>query len=382
MKFAHLSDLHLGLRLNGLSLAQDQAFILDEIIGILEEEQTDAVLIAGDVYDSSQPSAETVSLYSEFLEKLSSSGRPVLIIPGNHDSAARLSFASGVLARQNIFIAPAFDGKLFRVTLDDKYGPVVFTLLPYLTPFQLRPYVKERPKDWTEAVSAALSLAPPDPSVRNVCLTHQFITYRDTYDGVHLPVERGGLNNVDVSAYRGFDYVAAGHVHRPERIGPGETVRYCGSPLVYAAGNIGNEPAVPIVTLGAPGQKPEITYRKLMPLHQVRAVQSDFSSLMAQGEKTGGSSDYLYVLLQDENPVSDGMNRLRQYYPNIVTLSYPRLIDAHTSDSTDGRLEGKTPEELTVEFFTRSAPDGALRKDRREYLSKLFRDVAGEEDDG
>lgn len=381
MKFAHLSDLHLGLRLNGLSLAQDQAYILDEIIGILKEEEVDAVLIAGDIYDSSQPSAETVSLYSGFLEKLSCLEKPVLIIPGNHDSAARLSFASGVLARQNIYIAPAFDGKLSRVSLNDAYGPVVFTLLPYLTPFQLRPFVKERPRNWTEAVRMALETQPPDPSVRNVCLTHQFITYRDTYEGFRLPVERGGLNNVDVSAYRGFDYVAAGHVHRAERIGPNETVRYCGSPLVYTAGNIGSGTSVPIVTLRAPGEEPEISLRELKPLHPVRAVKSDFSSLMAEGEKTGGSGDYLYVSLLDESPVPDGMNRLRQYYPNIVTLAYPQLFDAHTPDSTAGRLEGKTPEELTVEFFARLTPEGTLREDRRKYLADLFRKMAGEEDD-
>lgn len=382
MKFAHLSDLHLGIRMNGLSLVEDQVYILDEIIGILKEEEVDAVLIAGDIYDSSQPSAETVSLYSDFLEKLSALNRPVLITPGNHDSAARLSFARGVLKHQNIFIAPGFTGQLHQVTLTDAYGPVVFTMLPFLTLFQVRPYAEGRLENWTQAVKTVLDLKPLDTSVRNVCLTHQFITYQNMYDGQHLPVEQGGLNNVDVSAYDGFDYVAAGHVHRAEKVGPKESVRYSGSPLVYAKGNMANVTSVPIVTLAAPGTAPEITLRPLTPLHPVRAVKTDFRTFASEGEKTGGSEDYLYVSLTDETPVTDGMNRLRQYYPNIVSLSYPQLQTAPLTADTGRRLEGKTPQDLTEEFFARFCPDGELREDRKAYLEQIFRDIQGEEDAG
>ncbi|MGI5990112.1 MAG: exonuclease SbcCD subunit D [Lachnospiraceae bacterium] len=381
MKFAHLSDLHLGIRMNGLSLVEDQVYILKEIVGILREEDVDAVLIAGDIYDSSQPSAETVSLYSDFLEDLCGLNRPVLITPGNHDSAARLSYASGVLSRQKIFIAPAYDGQLHQVTLEDGYGPVVFTMLPFLTIFQVRPYMDRRPENWSEAVKAVLDTKPLDRSVRNVCLTHQFITYQNIYDGYRLPVEQGGLNNVDVSVYDGFDYVAAGHVHRPEKIGPKETVRYSGSPLVYTSGNIANGTSVPIVTLGAPGSAPQIRLRTLTPLHPVRAVKSDFSTLMTNGEKTGGSADYLYVTLTDEAPVSDGMNRLRSFFPNIVSLSYPQLHPDSLEQDTGSRLEGKTPEELTAEFFARFSPDGQLREDRKEYLDSIFREIREEEGD-
>lgn len=379
MKFAHLSDLHLGIRMNGLSLVRDQIYILDEIIGILKEENVDAVLIAGDIYDSSQPSAETISLYSDFLEKLSALDRPVLITPGNHDSAARLSFASGVLKHQNIFIAPGFTGELHQVTLNDEYGPVVFTMVPFLTIFQVRPYAKGRLENWTRAVKTVLDLKPLDRSVRNVCLTHQFITYQNMYDGQHLPVEQGGLNNVDVSAYDGFDYVAAGHVHRPEKIGPKENVRYSGSPLVYTKGNMANGTSVPIVTLKGPGSEPEIKLRPLTPLHPVRAVKSDFQTLTGEGERTGGSEDYLYVSLTDEVPVSDGMNRLRRFYPNIVSLSYPSLQMAPLTADTGRRLEGKTPLDLAEEFFARLSPEGGLREDRRTYLEQIFRELQGEE---
>lgn len=382
MKFAHLSDLHLGIRMNGLSLVEDQVYILDEIIGILKEEEVDAVLIAGDIYDSSQPSAETVSLYSDFLEKLSVLNRPVLITPGNHDSAARLSFARGVLKHQNIFIAPGFTGQLHQVTLTDAYGPVVFTMLPFLTLFQVRPYAEGRLENWTQAVKTVLDLKPLDTSVRNVCLTHQFITYQNMYDGQHLPVEQGGLNNVDVSAYDGFDYVAAGHVHRAEKVGPKESVRYSGSPLVYAKGNMANAASVPIVTLAAPGSEPEIKLRSLTPLRPVRAVKTDFRTFASEGEKTGGSKDYLYVSLTDETPVTDGMNRLRQYYPNIVSLSYPQLQTAPLTADTGRRLEGKTPQDLTEEFFARFSPDGELREDRKAYLEQIFRDLQGEEEAG
>lgn len=373
MKFAHLSDLHLGLKMNGLNIEEDQRFILQQIVEALQEENVDAVLIAGDIYDSSQPSRSAVDLYSWFLTKLKELGRPVLVIPGNHDNAVLLSFASDIFAREQIHVAPSFDGQLRQVTLSDAWGDVCFTLLPYVKPFVVAAALDAHPKTWTEAVKMALAAGRFDQSARQVVLTHQFITYQNQYDGIPLSLERGGLNNVDVSVYDKFDYVAAGHIHRAEKVGSFETIRYCGSPLAYSKANVNYPPSFPVVTLKEKGTPATISLHTLRPLHAVRAVKDTFAALMRRGEEQGVCEDFLYVTLTDPELVEDGKARLNRYFPNIIELQYANAGKLSGGSDTADRLKGKSPWDLTQEFFARQ--EGLLSPERKKYLSQVFEQV-------
>ena len=220
MKLLHLSDLHLGKRIKNFPLLEDQAYILQAILEILDAERPDAVLIAGDVYDRATPSTEAVELLDRFLVSLAERGLPVLLISGNHDSPERLAFGAQFLEKSRIFISPVYNGTVTPVTLEDEYGPVDFYLLPFLKPLHVRRCFPEEPvESYTEAVACAVSHMNLDPSRRNVLITHQFVTGAERCDSEEVSV--GGSDNVDAVVFAPFDYVALGHLHFPA-FGPSE----------------------------------------------------------------------------------------------------------------------------------------------------------------
>ena len=350
MKLIHLSDLHIGKRVNELSMIDDQEYILLQILDIIDEEAPDGILIAGDVYDKSIPSAEAVTLFDDFLCRLAARDIPVLIISGNHDSPERLAFGNRLLEHSGIHISPVYSGRTESVTLTDRHGEVRIWLLPFLKPAQVKRYYPgEEIESYTDALRVAVEHMNIDRNSRNVLLTHQFVTGAATCDSEELTV--GGTANVSAAVFADFDYVALGHIHGPQNIGSGG-IRYCGTPLKYSFSEEHHLKSVTVVQLGEKGDL-KLHLRPLVPRHDLRSIRGTFAELTDKSFFEGtAADDYLHVILTDEEDIPEAIGRLRVIYPNILKLSYDNTR-TRTSQII-GRAEDvqrKTPLELFDELY-------------------------------
>lgn len=356
MKLFHLSDLHLGKRLNEYSLMDDQRYILQEILSLVDEESPDAVLICGDVYDRPTPPAEAVTMFDDFLWGLSQRHVPTLIVSGNHDSAERLSFGSRIMEQSKIFISRNYSVGAPPVELEDEYGSVSFYLLPFVKPIHVKsaleadfPEEVEAIKSYTDAVGAAIAHMEVDASKRNVLLAHQFVAGAITSDSEAPSV--GGLDNVDVAVFESFDYVALGHLHAPQRVGK-ETVRYSGTPLKYSFSEVNHNKSVAVVELGAKG---DVSLRRLalVPLHDLRELRGSYEELMLkENYEHTNTEDYLRITLTDEDDVPNAIERLRTVYTNLMILLYDNKRTRSSASLDDlKRVESLTPIELLSEFY-------------------------------
>ena len=311
-------------------MLDDQAFILQQILGIIDEAQPDAVLIAGDVYDKSVPSAEAVTLFDDFLVKLSKRKLPVLVISGNHDSPERLSFGSRLLDASGIHISPVYNGVIRPIVLHDAYGPVSFWVLPFLKPAHVKRFFPEGDiESYTDACRAAVSHMDIDRSARNILLTHQFVTGAQTCESEELSV--GGTDNVDASIFDCFDYVALGHIHNPQNIGSNR-IRYCGTPLKYSFSEAAHQKSVTLVTLGEKGEL-HLELYPLRPKHDLRETRGSFAEVTDRTFYTNTpTDDYLHVILTDEDDVPEAVGKLRLIYPNLMKLSYDNTRTREDND--------------------------------------------------
>lgn len=358
MRVLHVSDLHIGKRVNGMSMLDDQRFILRQILDIAAKRQVSALLIAGDVYDKASPSAEAVTVFDAFLTEAAAAGLRVLAIPGNHDSAERIAYAQGLLEAQGVWFPSVYEGEIERVELEDDHGPVTFWLLPFLKPGDVRRFFPDAEigDDYSAALRAALGACNVDQGKRNVVLSHQLVTACGAApERADDEIKLGGIDNVDVSVYDAFDYVALGHVHRPQRVGR-DMVRYSGSPLKYSFSEARYGKSVALVELGAkaPGDAVGacvfVELIPLEPLHDVREVRGTLADVLAMGEaaaegsaNAGGDDacdgaaegdasaaaavrnptrDYLHITLSDEHPQLDAMAKIHEVFPNAMALDY------------------------------------------------------------
>ncbi len=352
MKFVHLSDLHLGKRVNEFSMIEDQAYILTKILGIIREERPDGVLIAGDIYDKSVPSVEAVSLFDDFLKQLSRQQTQVFIISGNHDSPERLGFASELIALSGIHIAPAYDGMVCPVSLEDGYGTVNVYMLPFIKPVHVRSaFPEEKAESYTEAVSAAIAHMDIREGERNILIAHQFVTGAARCESEDISV--GGLDNVDASVFDAFDYVALGHIHGSQQIGR-ESVRYCGTPLKYSFSEAKQCKSVTVAELKEKGNL-GIRTVSLTPLRDLRELKGTYEELANRKNYEGTSlEDYLHITLTDEEDIVDAVGKLRVIYPNLMKLDYDNRRTRENREITGGdEMEAKTPMELVREFYER-----------------------------
>ena len=350
MKLIHLSDLHIGKRVNEVSMIEDQEYILLQILRIIDDEKPDAVLICGDVYDKTVPSAEAVTLFDDFLCRLAAREIPVLIISGNHDSPERLAFGKRLLERADIHISSVYDGKTESVTLSDGHGEVDFWLLPFVKPAHVkRFYPDEGIESYTDALRVAVEQMGLDTAKRNVLLTHQFVTGAATCESEDISV--GGSDNVDASVFEDFDYVALGHLHGAQNIGFSR-IRYCGTPLKYSFSEADHHKSVTVVKLGAKGDL-ELELRPLLPRRDLRIIRGTFAEVTVKSFYEGtATDDYLQVTLTDEEDVPEALGRLRLIYPNIMKLTYDntRTRSSHIIDSAEN-VQRKSPLELFEELY-------------------------------
>lgn len=374
MKFLHLADLHLGKRVNGFSMLEDQAHILRQILAILDDEQPDGVLIAGDVYDKSVPSVEAVELLDGFLTELRARGVPVLLISGNHDSPERLAFGGRVMDSCGIHISPVYDGALAPVTLHDAFGPVHVWLLPFVKPAHVRRWFPDADiESYTDAVAEAVAHMDIDTAARNVLVTHQFVTGGARSGSEELSV--GGTDNVDSGVFAPFDYVALGHLHGAQHIGR-ETIRYAGSPLKYSFPEARQHKSVTVVTLGKKGDV-QVRTVALTPLRELREIRGSYDELTARSfyEHTTYRSDYLHLILTDEQDVFDAMSRLRTIYPYLMTLDYDNArTRAAGGMSVPAETERRTPLELFEALYQRQNHQ-PMSEVQREYIVQLMEQI-------
>lgn len=374
MKFLHLADLHLGKRVNGFSMLEDQAHILRQILAILDNEQPDGVLIAGDVYDKSVPSVEAVELLDGFLTELRARGVPVLLISGNHDSPERLAFGGRVMDSCGIHISPVYDGALAPVTLQDAFGPVHVWLLPFVKPAHVRRWFPDADiESYTDTVAEAVAHMDIDTAARNVLVTHQFVTGGTRSGSEELSV--GGTDNVDSGVFAPFDYVALGHLHGAQHIGR-ETIRYAGSPLKYSFSEARQHKSVTVVTLGEKGDV-QVRTVALTPLRELREIRGSYDELTARSfyEHTTYRSDYLHLILTDEQDVFDAMSRLRTIYPYLMTLDYDNArTRAAGGMSVPAETERRTPLELFEALYQRQN-HRPMSEVQRAYIVQLMEQI-------
>lgn len=368
MKLIHLSDLHIGKRVNEVSMIEDQEYILLQILQIIDEEKADAVLIAGDVYDKSVPSAEAVTLFDDFLCELAQRKVPTLIISGNHDSPERLAFGNRLMEESGIFISPVYDGSVSTFTLSDEYGDVDFWLLPFLKPAHVKRYFPDAGiESYTDAIRAAVEHMGIDTAVRNVLLTHQFVTGAATCESEEISV--GGSDNVDASVFADFDYVALGHIHGPQNIGSNR-IRYCGTPLKYSFSEEAHHKSVTVVNLGKKGDL-ELQFRPLAPKHDLRSIRGTFAELY----DGTASNDYLHIILTDEEDVPEAVGKLRLIYPNLMKLSYDNTR-TRVNQVIDGAedVQRKSPLELFDELYELQN-NQPMSEEQRSFAQELIESI-------
>lgn len=410
MKLLHISDLHIGKRVNEFSMVEDQKYILDKIIEIAKQEQADGVMIAGDIYDKSVPSAEAVQIFDRFLTGFARLGIKVFAVSGNHDSAERIAFGAQLMKGRGVYLSPVYDGNIEKITLSDEYGELNIYLLPFIKPAMVRHVLdreqkraeddsqtgsgRERtegdsqtgsgreqaedggqtgssreltedggrpgssrkarqednpPESYQEAVKLAVERMKVDSTKRNVLVAHQFVTGAGRCESEEVVV--GGLDNVDAEVFQAFDYVALGHIHSPQWVGR-ETVRYCGTPLKYSFSEAEQEKSVTVVELGEKGRV-ELRTIPLIPLHDMRKISGTYMEVTARSfYQDINREDYVQVTLTDEEDIHDGLKKLRIIYPNLMRLGYDNHRTRQNRElGAVQDMEQKSELELFGEFY-------------------------------
>lgn len=302
MKLIHLSDLHLGKRINAFSMIEDQRDILTKIIGIIDNERPDAVLIAGDVYDKSVPSADAVELFDDFLVRLAKRSLQIFVISGNHDSPERIAFGRRLMDRSGVHMSPVYNGQVLPVSLEDIYGTVNIYMLPFLKPAHVRRYFPDIKIDtYTDALRVAVTKMNLNPAERNILVTHQFVTGAIRSDSEEISV--GGSDHVDASVFADFDYVALGHLHRPQNC-TSDRIRYCGTPLKYSFSEVGDQKSVTIIELSRKGTQ-FIRTAELVPKHDMKEIRGSYKELTLKKfyENSTYQEDYMHITLTDEEDI-------------------------------------------------------------------------------
>lgn len=407
MKLIHLSDLHLGKRVNEFSMLEDQKYILRQILQRIDEERPDGVILAGDIYDKPVPPAEAVEIFDEFLFELSQRGLQTFIISGNHDSAERLAFGGRLMEGSGIHFAPVYDAKITPVHLEDEFGTVDVFLLPFVKPAHVRRFCEVEAaaseiKTYTDAIRAAIACMDIDPEHRNILVTHQFVTGAVRSDSEETALSVGGTDNVDAAAFSDFDYVALGHIHRPQNMSGGvrkpdtgdvpadatgrsdsdtstttlPLIRYCGTPLKYSFSEANHEKSITVVELGEKGSV-DIRTIPLKPLRDMVELRGTYDQLTAKSfyENTSYPGDYVHITLTDEDDIPEAMGRLRVIYPYLMKLDYDNQR-TRTSTEIQGAsaMEEKTPGQLFAEFYEmqNNAP---LSDEQKEFLDSMIQSI-------
>ena len=374
MKLIHLSDLHLGKRVNEFSMIEDQKYILNQILSIIDEEQPDGILLAGDLYDRPVPSAEAVQLLDSFLTRLAKRKIPVYAISGNHDSAERIAFGSHIMSSSGICMSPVYDGKTAKYCLMDNYGEVWIHLLPFIRPAVVRHVFAgeegaEEIRTYQEAVQAAVEHMDLDTEKRNVLVAHQFVVGAMSCDSEEITV--GGIDQIEGAVFRDFDYVALGHIHSPQNVG-NDRIRYCGTPLKYSFSEAGQQKSVTVVELGEKGTL-EVREIQLKPFRDMRKLKGTYMAITSLSNYQDSKTvDYVQITLTDEEDIVDGMQKLRTIYPNLLGLSYDNLrTRTQQTIDFDNKIKQKSEKQLFEELYEKQN-NQPMSIEQKQFVTELF----------
>jgi exonuclease SbcD len=374
VKIIHLADLHIGKRVNEFSMIDDQKYILNQILEIIDKEKPDAVIIAGDVYDKQVPSIEAVELLDSFISDISKRKTTTFIISGNHDSAERLAFGSSLMAMGKIYISPVYNGKISKYTLKNDFGSANFYLLPFVKPNHVKRFFPdEKIESYTDAIKVVVDNLKLDTSEINILIAHQFVTGASRTESEEISV--GGLDNVDASVFEDFDYVALGHIHRPQKIGT-ERIRYCGTPLKYSFSEVNDTKSVSIIEINS---KEDFNLRTipLIPKRDMRKIRGTYEELITKTSyENTNTDDYIHVTLTDEFNVVDAIQKLRVIYKNIMKLEYDnmRTRESRKINLDDMVIENKNPLEIFSEFY-KLQNNKEMNDEQKEIIKKIMEEV-------
>lgn len=372
MKFLHISDLHIGKKVNGFSMIDEQEYILKKIINIAVEQCSEVVLIAGDVYDKSVASEEAVQLFDKFLCCLSKHNLKVFVISGNHDSDVRMAFGSELMNKSDVYMSPVYSGNVSPVTLTDEYGEINVYMLPFIKPSNVRRFFEDKQiNTYTDAIRTAIYQMNIDKSKRNIIVTHQFVTGAITSDSEEISV--GGSDNVDVSVFDDFDYVALGHIHRPQKI-KRDTVRYCGTPLKYSFSEAKDKKSVTIVEIKEKGNV-KITTIPLIPKHDMREIKGTYNEVTLKSNyQDTNVEDYIHITLTDEEDIPDATGKLRLIYPNLMKIDYDNIRTRNNNIINNSNSKERTPFELFSELFEKQN-NQPMNDTQSEYIKSAIKDI-------
>ena len=378
MKFIHLSDLHIGKRVNEYSMLEDQQYILKQIISIIDEKNPDAVIIAGDVYDKSIPPAEAVALFDDFLAELAKRNLYVFVISGNHDSPERIAFGGRLMQASKIYMSPVYNGRISPVTLEDEYGKINIWMLPFVKPVHVRKFNEDAEIDtYTDAIRIAVGNLDVIPEERNLMITHQFVTGAERTESEEISV--GGTDNVDASVFEIFDYTALGHIHRPQNC-KSEKIRYSGTPLKYSFSESKDIKSVTLVELKEKGNLSVDTVA-LTPKRDMVEIKGKYDEIMLRDfyKNTSYQEDYVHITLTDEFDIPDAVGKLRTVYHNLMKLDYDNLRTRNLN-YVDGseNIEKKSPYEHFSEFYE-TQNNQPMSDSQSAFMKKLIEEIWGAE---
>ncbi len=381
MKFLHVADLHIGKRVNEFSMLEDQKYILKEILRIIDEIKPMGILVAGDIYDKSVPAGEAVEVLDEFLTELVSRKVQMFIVSGNHDSPERLNFGSRILQKNGVHIAGTFEGQLKHIVMEDEFGPVNIYLLPFIKPAMVDQYYTDQDiQSYENAVSVVIEASQINEKERNILIAHQFITsgnqQPERSDSETIAI--GGLDNVDASVFKSFDYVALGHLHGPQSMGR-DMIRYAGSPLKYSFSEARQHKSVTILELVQKGTL-DIQTVSLTALRDMREIKGPLKDLIQVGASLPiVSQDYIRAILTDEDEVYDAIGQLRQVYPNMMRIDFDKgrsRQDIDSKSAASGDVARKSPLELFEEFYFKQNML-EISEDQRQIIQEVLEQMGG-----
>ena len=383
MKILHLADLHFGKILQGQSLIEDQEYILKEIINIIKEKEIKALLISGDIYDRSVPPTEAVNLLDNFLKILIKDLKiKVFIISGNHDSKDRLGFGNKIFEDEGLYIESKYNGRLKKVRLEDEYGPLNIYMLPFIKPVEVKKFFEDDlENNYDLAINKIIEKEEIDKSERNIIMVHQFVTAgnvkpeRTESEVLSL----GGIENVDVSNFKSFDYVAIGHVHRPQKIGR-DTARYAGTILKYSFSEINHNKSIPIIDIKEKGNI-TINLLPLKPLRDMREIKGPIEELIKEENyKEGNLEDYIKAIITNEEPVYDAIGKIKKIYPNTLKLEIQnsKTINSNTEQNINlEEVKKKSELELFSDFY-KLQNNLDLNEKQKEIVKNIISEVKHE----
>ena len=354
MKILHLAELHLGKRVNEMSMIEDQKYILDQIITLIKEESVGIVLLCGDIYDKSIPTIEAIHLLDEFLDQLSKMAIKVLMISGNHDSIDRLSFGKSLFTRSNLYIASQFENEIEKITVKENGITVNFYMLPFVKSAYISHIFQLQTDSYEECFRYLIEHTKIDEEETNILLSHQFVTANKKNPELSdsETSSLGGIDNIDFHIFDPFDYVALGHIHKPQAMGR-EMVRYAGSILKYSFSEIHMDKKATILTIDAK-KEISLSFHPLKPLRDMREIECSLEELLKKQCEIGNQEDYMHVILADEEQILDAIGKVRTIYPNVMQISFKNrrhMKQLESAQIKEDQISDQSPAELFEQFY-------------------------------